>query len=136
MKSFLVVLCSLFLLSLTSCNQAPTFITRTGTFELFHGKVTVEVFGASEDLITYRVARPGAAAIQPQRPPIQKGTAWFLYPSGTNSIWIYPGDDHRVDLIELDGQGFKMTTYVAGTDLLQKAPAKLLDRLPPTMRGQ
>ena len=136
MKRILVALGSLCLFSLTSCNQAPTFITRTGTYKLFHEKVTVEVFDASGGLITYRIGQPGAAAIQPQRPPIEKGSAWFIYPVGTNSIWVYPGDSQKVDLIELDGQGFKTTTYVGGTDLLQKAPANVLDRLPPTMRGQ
>lgn len=136
MKSFVFAFSSRLLVSLTSCNRAPAFITRTGTFKLFHGQVTIDVFEAPESRVNYSVTQHGSGTWEPAKAPIQRSSTWFIYPVNRNSIWVYHGDEQRVVLIELDGRVFKITDNEVITDLLQRAPAEFLGRLPPRLKPQ
>jgi hypothetical protein len=71
--------------------------------------------------------------VGPTKPPIRKNGDWFIYPATADAVWVYHGDKD-VLLIEFSDKGSKFTSNSVVPDLLLRAPAAFLDRLPKEMK--
>ena len=127
-------LSALVLLSMLSYNcdrqglpEVPQFITTTGTYRLFGGQITVEAFEFQGD-INYKITH-GPDTAGPREAWVHKGRPWFIYPAGPNEVWTFDGDQ-KIVLIEFSGNRIKWMSNDVVPDLLQKAPAEVLGRLP------
>ena len=130
-----VTLLFVVLISLIACDrsaEAPRFITASGKFELFDKQMTIEVVEVPEGRINYTITR-GTGKVGLTEPPIRKSSDWFIYPATMDAVWAYHGDK-EVLLIEFSDKGSKFTSNSVVPNLLQRAPAAFLDRLPKEMK--
>ena len=135
-------LSGLVLLSIVSYNcghqeppETPQFITATGTYKVFGGQTTVDVF-ESQGNINYRITRHrstgGTDTTGPVEAPFHKGDPWFLYPASPKEVWIFDGRQN-LELTEFFGITIRNTS---NDEALRKAPAAVLDRLPQDLNRQ
>ncbi|CAN5296602.1 hypothetical protein BH23VER1_BH23VER1_21060 [soil metagenome] len=118
-------------LCLSGCDRSretPEFVNSTGTF-LFDGQMTIDVVETQDGGINYTVTR-GMRTVGPSNPPIRKGSGWFLHAASPDEVWMYDGESN-VQVIEfLSDKESKSSDIKVVPDLLQRAPAAFVERLP------
>jgi hypothetical protein len=137
MKRSLILMAWL-VFGLMGCNReagsdgGARFIATTGTVKLFGGQLTLAVVETPDGGINYTLTR-GTSTAGPATPLIRKGSGWFLYAASPEAVWMHDGATN-VLLIEMTDNGSKFTGLSVVPDLLQRAPAPFVDRLPPAMK--
>jgi RNA polymerase sigma factor (sigma-70 family) len=121
------------------------FITRTGEYRLFGGKLVVKVWGEGGEVRwtgTF-AATPtmGEKTLGPTDSRVRQDSPWFLYPASADAVWAYEPDARRMVLIRRYTPRqmiIKNVDMPSGwTYLLDEegdVPAKMLGRLPPALR--
>ena len=115
-------------------NESPKFITNAGTVELFGKKMKVEVFNAGKGILNYRITRKGTKA-GPGVTALLNGDNWFIYPTSLDAVWVYDGEKN-VLLIEFSEKLVKLIGLSSVPDLLNRAPAAFITRLPADLRNK
>lgn len=137
-RSRLVLLVAFFVVSILGCNQAsesdntPGFITSPGTYKYFRGQMTVIIEETQDGGINCTVKRGRTMGVL--KACIGKRSAWLIYADTPGTIWTYDGEKHvmSISLSEKGAVTFSWTSV--DSDLLQRAPAAFLERLPASMK--
>jgi hypothetical protein len=127
----------------------PTFLTKSGTYNLFDGKLTIKVSEIG-DVVRHEFAEKSRSKgilkddekpVFPRLPDMKKDARWFIYPVHASEIWIYHGDDDLWIYAQPDFDGkawnpsnhnfFKMTSLKYQTT---RVPQAVLDRLPEPLK--
>ena len=128
----------------------PAFITATGTYKLFDGRLSIKVSEKGEMLhheFTERfeskgILKGGEEPVFPKLPDMKKNANWFIYPVHASETWIYHGDDDLWIYTQPDFDGktwnpsnhnfFKITPERCRKT---KIPKEVLDRLPEKVKA-
>ena len=132
--------CAVLAMCLAGCSDLSkpdyggALIAAPGTFACFGNQIVVKVEHET-GLLNYRIANSRASA-GPAQAAIEESSAWVIFPESPQRVWVFDGA-RDVTLIEIypDG-GSKFTSSQVVSDLLQRAPAELVDRLPAEFAGQ
>lgn len=126
--------CALALIWLLGCSEVPakdygaSLIATPGTFRCFNDQLAIKVVRVG-DRLNYSVGDKRAEA-GPAEARIEGSSPWVIFPEAPERVWVYDGAA-EVTLIEIysDG-GTKFTSSQIIPNLLERAPAEFVDRLP------
>jgi hypothetical protein len=119
-------------LPLAACHRqtnGPKFIDSPGFYVYFDGKLKIEIPPNESGKLNYRIST-GKISVGPSEPALLQNQPWFIYPESERSIWTYNGTN-GLTLTEIspDG-GAKFTSSLVITNLPQRAPPEVQNRLP------
>jgi hypothetical protein len=141
------------------------FISKVGTYRLFHKKLTLRIYedkGKLNHEFVTTISLPTSllrrsvetASCGPAEPRIEKGTKWFAFAESTNAkepkaLWIFNGDDILVQIAFNPRQGspdsgvgffaeYGGTEYHSDSfpSIVKNAPKAVRDRLPEVFMKQ
>lgn len=125
-------------LLLASCQRSADFggqaIETVGRFPCFQNQLVIEVEHTSDGRFKYTVRR-NSAAFGTAAPSFQRASHWLILSDSQDSVWVYDGE-RDVTHIELypDG-GAKFSSQQKVPDLLSRAPAGFVSRLPAELKS-
>src|SRR5437764_550272 len=81
-------------LAFSSCQRPIDYgrapIGATGIFNCFNNEMVVTVSERPNEKLGYTVSRK-RSKVGPSDPPLQKSSAWVIFPETADSVWIYDG---------------------------------------------
>jgi hypothetical protein len=125
-------------LLLASCQQSADFggqpIDTVGSFPCFQNQLIVNVTHAHGRQLNYTV-RNKKASFGPSTPALDEDSRWLIVPDAQNSVWIYDGQRDVTHIEIYQDGGAKFTSLQMVPDLLDKAPADFVSRLPAKLKS-
>jgi len=118
------------------------FLTKPGKYELYEGKLIVEV-REDDGVLRFDInfVRPGSTAGVAAKSSAVRAKGWFVHPVSPSQAWFYQGSEVLYLLERKTGQDrVTITTVRPGTKdgaaVLRKAPNSVMDRLPESFKSE